>query len=289
MAPRSCPSHRPRIAVRCAGTRRHRAAARPYGTCEPRDTATRPRRGAEPHTRAGASRSDKRTCQRGGARSCRRGSPRYREECCCPGHDGGTCARPLRTGRRRGVGCHASSVLQSEHPRGARTQHWGVRGRVARLPVAVGRRRFRRKDPGWQRRRRTGCVWEQAAVLQRGCKGVHDALPEGRRGEGEEGLGVHGADHRRHGARISRAIPKMPASRVPGAVVPDLAVVRMPLPRLQVQPRRREARWAGTAGHGSFPLTISGGTITVDTSIIVLGPPIGTNTTGQAPEGAPCV
>ena len=42
-------------------------------------------------------------------------------------------------------------------------------------------------------------------------------------------------------------------------------------------------------GLDRFPLTVSGGDITVDTSIIVVGPPIGTNTTGQSPEGPPCV
>jgi cytochrome b6-f complex iron-sulfur subunit len=42
-------------------------------------------------------------------------------------------------------------------------------------------------------------------------------------------------------------------------------------------------------GLDRFVLTVSGGNITVDTGLLVLGPPIGTNTTGQSPEGAPCV
>jgi cytochrome b6-f complex iron-sulfur subunit len=42
-------------------------------------------------------------------------------------------------------------------------------------------------------------------------------------------------------------------------------------------------------GLDRFPLEVSGGSITVDTGIIVIGPPIGTNTTNQSPEGAPCV
>jgi len=42
-------------------------------------------------------------------------------------------------------------------------------------------------------------------------------------------------------------------------------------------------------GLDRFPLTISGGQMTVDTGTIVQGPPIGTDTTGQTPEGAPCV
>jgi cytochrome b6-f complex iron-sulfur subunit len=48
---------------------------------------------------------------------------------------------------------------------------------------------------------------------------------------------------------------------------------------------------AGPAPRGldRFPLEVSGGSITVDTGIIVIGPPIGVDTTSQSPEGAPCV
>ena len=42
-------------------------------------------------------------------------------------------------------------------------------------------------------------------------------------------------------------------------------------------------------GLDRFVLEVSGGSITVDTGNLVIGPPIGTNTTGQSPEGAPCV
>ncbi len=42
-------------------------------------------------------------------------------------------------------------------------------------------------------------------------------------------------------------------------------------------------------GMDRFPFTISGGTFTVDTGTVVLGPPIGTNTTDQSPEGPLCV
>jgi len=48
---------------------------------------------------------------------------------------------------------------------------------------------------------------------------------------------------------------------------------------------------AGPAPRGldRFPFQIQGGAMTVDTGTIIQGPPIGTNTTGQSPEGAPCV
>jgi cytochrome b6-f complex iron-sulfur subunit len=42
-------------------------------------------------------------------------------------------------------------------------------------------------------------------------------------------------------------------------------------------------------GLDRFPLEVSGGSITVDTGTIVQGPPIGSDTTGQTAEGAPCV
>jgi len=42
-------------------------------------------------------------------------------------------------------------------------------------------------------------------------------------------------------------------------------------------------------GLDRFALTVTGGNIVVDTGLLVTGPPIGTNTTGQSPEGAPCV
>jgi cytochrome b6-f complex iron-sulfur subunit len=42
-------------------------------------------------------------------------------------------------------------------------------------------------------------------------------------------------------------------------------------------------------GLDRFALTVSGGGIEVDTGTVFTGPPIGTNTTGQSAEGAPCV
>ncbi len=42
-------------------------------------------------------------------------------------------------------------------------------------------------------------------------------------------------------------------------------------------------------GLDRFAMTVSGGALTVDTGTIILGPPIGTNTTGQEAEGPHCV
>lgn len=42
-------------------------------------------------------------------------------------------------------------------------------------------------------------------------------------------------------------------------------------------------------GLDRFPVAISGGSVTVDTAIVIQGPPLGTNTTGQEAEGPHCV
>ena len=42
-------------------------------------------------------------------------------------------------------------------------------------------------------------------------------------------------------------------------------------------------------GLDRFAMSVSGGSLTVDTGAIILGPPIGTNTTGQEAEGPHCV
>ena len=64
------------------------------------------------------------------------------------------------------------------------------------------------------------------------------AVPEGGAAEGQEGL--LGARAHRHGGRPRRAVPEVRAPRLPRAVLRDLAVVRVPVPRLAVQPGRRE-------------------------------------------------
>jgi len=48
---------------------------------------------------------------------------------------------------------------------------------------------------------------------------------------------------------------------------------------------------AGPAPRGldRFPITVSGGALTVNTGQVILGPPIGTNSTGQEAEGPHCI
>ncbi len=57
------------------------------------------------------------------------------------------------------------------------------------------------------------------------------------------------------------------------------------------QYNRNGEKKGGPAPRGldRFPLTVSNGNVTVNTGVIILGPPIGTNTTGQEAEGPHCV
>lgn len=57
------------------------------------------------------------------------------------------------------------------------------------------------------------------------------------------------------------------------------------------QYNRNGEKKGGPAPRGldRFPLTVSGGNVSIDTGIIITGPSIGTNTTGQEAEGPHCV
>ena len=56
------------------------------------------------------------------------------------------------------------------------------------------------------------------------------------------------------------------------------------------QYNRNGEKKGGPAPRGldRFPLTVANGNVSVDTGIIIIGPPIGTNTTGQEAEGPHC-
>ena len=72
--------------------------------------------------------------------------------------------------------------------------------------------------------------------------------------------------------------------------LPHVAVVRVPVPRLAVQPGRREEGRPGAAWPRPLPPEVAGGAVTVEhRPCIIQGPPIGTNTTGQEAEGPHCV
>ena len=57
------------------------------------------------------------------------------------------------------------------------------------------------------------------------------------------------------------------------------------------QYNRNGEKKGGPAPRGldRFGLSVDGGSVTVNTAVIIQGPPIGTNTTGQEAEGPHCV
>ncbi len=82
-----------------------------------------------------------------------------------------------------------------------------------------------------------------------------DALPKA---EGD----LRPAAARRHATGTDRPVPEVPAPRLPSPAVPLEPVVRVRLPRLAVQPGRREEGWPGAARHGSLPARVLGGRTT---------------------------
>ena len=133
-------------------------------------------------------------------------------------------------------------------------------------------------------RRRTGSRSTCPRRAPTSCSTRRTTLPDG-----EEGL--QPVDLRGHGAGHRRALPALRAPRLPRAVVPDVAVVRVPVPRLEVQPRRRE-EGAARRPRGLDRFARRRRRRRRDDQhrrSSSIGPPIGTNTTGQQQEGPLCV
>ena len=161
---------------------------------------------------------------------------------------------------------------------------------VARLPLAGREQRLRRQGRRRLGGRRQDRHRQQDAVLQRHRQDLHRRLPQGRPPEGQEGDGLHPADHRRDGGRVT--------SRSTRSACTSAAACRGARARSGSSARatarsttRSVRRSGGPAPRGldRFVLEVSGGNIVVDTGNLVLGPPIGTNTIDQSPEGPLCV
>ena len=110
---------------------------------------------------------------------------------------------------------------------------------IARLPLAAERRRLRRQGRRRQHRdRRQTRSSKQDPVLHTPSARTYivpypkDDLPKAKKVYVPETIFAG------HGAGLRRAVPEVRAPRLPGAVVPDVAVVRVPVPRLEVQPGR---------------------------------------------------
>ena len=179
---------------------------------------------------------------------------------------------PTRRARRSaaascgGAAARSSSTSRSTRRRSAsRRRQFLNRGLVA--AVGLRARRFRRRVPrrscgrsriGRVRRHRSRSAsssdilayiqHEPAAVLRAGSPRLRRAVPAepGRPRQGQEDL--QACDLQRHvAARDRRAVPAVRAPRLPRPVLPVVAVVRVPVPRFEVQPGRREEGGPGAA------------------------------------------
>ena len=155
--------------------------------------------------------------------------------------------------RPRGARRQPPAVLQPGHRHADQRRPRRVRRRrLRRLPVADGIRRLR---PGGQRRQARRHPRDdphrRRLLLRPERPHVDHRVPGRRAAEGAGGLRRH--HPRRHGAGHRRALPEVPAPRLPRPVVRHERLVRVPVPRLAVQPRRREEGRPGATRHGPLP------------------------------------
>ncbi len=189
----------------------------------------------------------------------------------------------------RGARRQPAPVPEPRHRRRLRARPGRLRRRGARLPVAAAR------AAASAPRSRVGKITDIEAEITQGSG--FDYYPEGRMWITEYPAsaldkakqGVLGARAGRHGGRRGRPLPEVRAPRLPGAGVPHLAVVRVPVPRLAVQPGRREEGRPGAPRPRPLRHGRRGRRPHRQHRQIILGPPIGTNTTGQEAEGPHCI
>ena len=159
------------------------------------------------------------------------------------GHPGG-----LRAGRPRRARRHPPPVLQPLDPGRLRSRARRVRRRRAGVPLAVGGRRLRRQDrrSGPRPTPRTRSTTRSRSTTRRrrptSSPSRRTTSPRRRRCPAYTPPIIAGME-----AGLRRAVPEVRAPRLPRPVVRQLAVVRVPVPRLEVQPGRREAGWPGAA------------------------------------------
>ena len=138
--------------------------------------------------------------------------------------------RGILTGLALGVSGFGAAALAFLWPSGA----GGASGKVTVGSVSDVQDAFERKEP----------------FYNASAKVYIQPFPKSRAEEGESGVRRRSGRARRNGGGLRRPVPEVPAPRLPGAVVPDLTVVRVPVPRLQVQPGRREEGRPRSPRHG---------------------------------------
>ena len=152
-------------------------------------------------------------------------------------------------------------------------QHLRLRCGGPRLSLAHHHGRLRRQD----QRRHGRCdiqrCWSPRcpSTTPRAASTSTPIRPIGHPGQGQEGLQPGASSSAWSGLR--RPVPEVRPPRLPGAVVPELAMVRVPLPRLQVQTGSERRRAARPRGDWTASLSASSdGSMTVDTRPSMSGP-----------------
>ena len=185
-----------------------------------------------------------------------------------------------------------AAVLQPRHRHADERRPRRVRRRrLRRLPVADGHGRLRQQGRRRQARRHQGTASAPAAASstpRRPARGSPSTRPT--RCPRPRAVYPDNDPVRHASSGIVALYQKCPhlGCRVPQCVTQP--VVRVPVPRLAVQPGRREEGRPGAARHGPLPAHRRRQRRRhVDTGTSSPGPPIGTNTTGQEAEGPHCI
>ena len=93
----------------------------------------------------------------------------------------------------------------------------------------------------------------------------------------------------RHGDRRRRALPEVRAPRLPRAECVTSQWFECPCHGSQYNQVGEKKGGPAPRGLDRFAVAVDGDIVTVDTSTVIQGPPIGTNTTGQEAEGPHCI
>ena len=176
------------------------------------------------------------------------------------------------------------SILATLGPRPRR-----VRRRGHRVPVALGRGWRRHQDHGGLRGRRQGGVRQQGARSTTRAPRSTSSPTRSRTSRRRR----RSLRTRRCSRAWSRATSRCTRSACTSGAACRGATSSQwfECPCHGSKYNRVGEKRGGPAPRGldRFRLEVTGGNIIVDTSEIIVGPPIGTDTTGQSPEGAPCV
>ena len=164
-----------------------------------------------------------------------------------------------RADRPRDLRPHPAPVPQPGHRRHDGRRPLRLRRRLHRLPVAdgLGRLRRPRSPPARSPTSRRSSTPSSRSTTRRAAS-TSTRIPTDPATLAKAKKVYTPALLAGMEAGLRRPLPEVRASRLPGAVVPELAVVRVPVPRFEVQPGRREEGRPGPRGLDRFALSVGG-------------------------------